>query len=171
MTSLEKLLSIGSVPWGADTALVNLPDLDAIATLGGELRALLRCRNGLYAFESALHVFPSALPGKEMNLRDWNAFNLWRFEYGDLAKGALFFAEDAFGNQFSLFEERVCFFEAETGELTEFSNDLETWAGRVLSETRLLQAIPYSMNGKRKRARWRLALGSCRLSDPHLPLY
>ena len=39
------------------------------------------------------------------------------------AEGALFFDEDAFGNQCK----HVCFFDAETGELTEFSDDLEAY--------------------------------------------
>jgi hypothetical protein len=132
MKSLEKLLSISSGPLGSETAPVNLPDLDAFAELGGQLKALLRCRNGFYAFESALHFFPATPPGTEIGLNSWNSNELWRCEYGDLAEGALFFSEDAFGNQFALQGKHVCFFDAETGEFTEFSDGLEAWADRVL---------------------------------------
>jgi hypothetical protein len=142
MKSLEKLLSTSGAPLGPGARLLDLPDLDGFGPLGRELRALLFRRNGFYAFESALHVFPSAAPGKEMNLNGWNSFDLWRFEYGDLAEGTLFFAEDAFGNQFSLYDQHVYFFDAETGQLTEFSNDLEAWADHVLREYRVTTGYP-----------------------------
>jgi len=100
-----------------------MPKVDEHGALGEGLRTLLRCLNGFYAFESALHVFSTARSGDEIDLNAWNSDVLWRFEYGDLAEGALFFAEDAFGNQCK----HVCFFDAETGEFTEFSDDLEAY--------------------------------------------
>jgi len=142
MKSLDKLLSISSGPFGSETALVNLPALDAFRELGGQLKALLRCRNGFYAFESALHIFSAMSPGNEIDLNSWNSDGLWRFEYDDLAEGALFFAEDAFGNQFALQHSQICFFDAETGAFTKFSHDLEAWANRILEEYKVSTGYP-----------------------------
>lgn len=67
---------------------------------------------------------------------------MWRCEYGELADRALFFAEDAFGNQFCLHHERVCSFDAETGELNELAANLETWASSLLNDYAFLTGHP-----------------------------
>ena len=158
MKSLDKLLSISSSSLGSDTGLVNLPDLNVFGRLGGELKALLQRRNGFYAFESALHAFSTVRPGNEIDLNSWNSDELWRFEYGDLAEGAFFFAEDAFGNQFALQSKHVCFFDAETGEFTEFSDDLEAWAYRILKEYEVSTGYPLLHEWQQKNGA--LAVGS-----------
>ena len=56
MTRIEKLLSIGSEALAP--APETLPEFLAEWSLGPELFAMLRQKNGFYAFESALHVFP-----------------------------------------------------------------------------------------------------------------
>ena len=58
---------------------------------------MLRERNGFYALESALHVFPSHSSQQEIGLDKWNESALWRAEYKGVADGCLFFAEDVFG--------------------------------------------------------------------------
>jgi hypothetical protein len=66
-------------------------------SLAPDLLSVLNRKNGFYAFESALHVFPPLrvwLQG--MNIDQWNSGSLWRQGYGDLAKGLLFFAETSF---------------------------------------------------------------------------
>lgn len=139
MTSLEKLASIGGAHLSRSQAVVDFIDEDALGPLGRQIKSLLRTKNGFYAFESALHVFPAGPPsGKELTLRQWNAPDLWRFEYGELAEGTFFFAEDAFGNQFCARDGRVDSFDAETGELTAIADDLEEWARRVLADYSLL---------------------------------
>lgn len=142
MTSLEKLASIASATISRSAAVVDFVDVDALGPLGEQIRSLLRRRNGFYAFESALHVFPATSSGKEITLRQWNSSALWRSEYGELAEGALFFAEDAFGNQFCVHEGRVCAFDAETGELSVLADDLEKWASRLLVEYKVLTGYP-----------------------------
>jgi hypothetical protein len=142
MTSLEKLASIASATISRSAAVVDFVEVDALGPLGGQIRSLLRRRNGFYAFESALHVFPATSSGREITLRQWNSSTLWRSEYGELAEGALFFAEDAFGNQFCVHEGRVCAFDAETGELSVLADDLEKWASRLLVEYRVLTGYP-----------------------------
>lgn len=144
MTSIEKLLSIGGAAISHQPAVVDFDELGDYAPLGQQLDALLRQRNGFYAFESALHVFPAAThqEEKETNLSQWNSFKLWRFEYADLADRALFFAEDALGNQFCLHDARVRSFDAETGEMSDLADDLERWASQILKDYAVLTAYP-----------------------------
>ncbi len=141
MRSLEKLLSISSAPIShhADVDLGTAGDLGVI---GEQLEDLLRTKNGFYAFESALHVFPGAVQEGEITLSRWNSFELWRFEYGELAEGLLFFAEDALGDQFCICGENVCSFTSETGELKTLADSLEGWAERILKEYKVLTGYP-----------------------------
>src|SRR5580698_6157623 len=53
---------------------------------GEELFHMLEQKNGFYAFEYALHVFPLT-SDPETGLEGWNAESLWRNEYQDLADG------------------------------------------------------------------------------------
>src|SRR6266568_426623 len=107
MSSIQKLLSIATEPLSRQTVTVNIPDFRSYGRLNEELLALLRLKNGFYAFESALHVLPAAPFENEMTLSRWNSFGLWRHEYGELADKKLFFAEDACGNQFCLHEGQI----------------------------------------------------------------
>jgi hypothetical protein len=99
-------------------------------------------KTGFYAFESALHVLPAATYEKEMTLSRWNAFGLWQYEYAGLADKMLFFAEDAFGDQFCLSEGKVCSFDAETGEVKAMASSFEEWARRLLKEYDVLTGYP-----------------------------
>jgi hypothetical protein len=94
---------------------------------------LLERRNGFTAFEGALHLF-SDRPDAGSALVSWNAAPLWRDAYGDLAGDAVFFAEDAFGNQFCLQGGGVELFDAETGAFERLADDLEGWAQLILAE-------------------------------------
>lgn len=142
MTSIEKLMSISSAPIAKGEAAVNRDEISGFGPLGEQLQSLLKQRNGFYAFEAALHVFPASPQEKELTLGEWNTFDLWRFEYGELAHKAMFFAEDAFGNQFCIRDNRVCSFDAETGALDVLASSLEEWAKRLLSEYRVLTGHP-----------------------------
>jgi hypothetical protein len=131
MTRLEKLISIST------DALAPLPEpmpaFLANWTLGPELYAMLKQRNGFYAFESALHVFP-VTSDPASGLEAWNAESLWRHAYKDLADGLLFFAEDIFQDQFCLSNKGVMTFHAETGQTTFLADSIEAWADLVLSD-------------------------------------
>ena len=143
MSAIEKLLAISSVALSVHAAAVDFGTLGDYGALGEELATLLRLRNGFYAFESALHVFSAGpVVGKEVTLDQWNSFQLWRFEYGALADRTLFFAEDAFGNQFCLHESQVCSFDAETGEMSKLARDIEGWAREILSDYTVLTGHP-----------------------------
>ncbi len=130
-SSITRLLSLAgpalsraSIPLEADLAL----GLAAVAPL-------LRRRNGFYAFESALHVFPLGTPIDE-NERDvsaWNSPTLWRDRYESLASGCLFFAEDLFGEQFAVCDGEIVRFHPETGEMRTHARDIDAWAEKILA--------------------------------------
>jgi hypothetical protein len=96
---------------------------------------MLKLKNGFYAFESALHVFPlTADLVNETNLAEWNSDSLWRNDYGDLTVGLLFFAEDVVQDQFCLSSSGVLRFNAETGGTTLMTDSLENWADIILRD-------------------------------------
>src|SRR5688572_4789409 len=114
-TSIKKLLSIGSCGLDEREVFTDLPELESNGRLAEELLQMLAIKNGFVAFEHALYIFPASPAAHSMTLNHWNAPSLWKFEYEGLADGKLFFAMDAFGDQFCLFENHICSFEAETG--------------------------------------------------------
>ena len=129
-TAVEKLLHISSEPLSEPVAVI--PQLLSSYSLGQELFDLLRERNGFYAFESALHVFPLS-SASCMSLEEWNSKSLWRVGYGELDEGLLFFAEDAFQDQFCLHKDGVLRFRAETGNTMFVANSIENWAKALLA--------------------------------------
>ena len=142
MTNTEKLLSIASEPLAGQPG--DMPELLRSYSLGAELFCMLQGKNGFYAFESALHVFP--LTGdSETGLEAWNAGPLWRDAYEDLADGLLFFAEDILQDQFclSLRGDGVLRFHAETGQTEHHANSIEAWAGVILSDYRQETGWPF----------------------------
>jgi hypothetical protein len=139
---LDKLVSLSSAPLLPPFAPTADGGLLARGRRASELRALLAARNGFYAFESALHVFPLGRAAGVMDLETWNSDALWRGEYGDQTEGCLFFAEDVFGCQFCLRDEQVFTFDPETGELQEMAADLEDWAGQLLADYEVLTGHP-----------------------------
>jgi hypothetical protein len=121
--STERLLQIASPPLSASSpAREACPDTQ----LGEQLWKVLSRRNGFYALESALHVYPAA-DSRHPPLA-------WLNAYEDLTAGLHFFGEDIFGNQFVLRGDRVALFDAETGVIEEVARSLEEWAERLLSD-------------------------------------
>jgi hypothetical protein len=113
-----------------------------------DLAALLQGRNGFYAFESALHVFPSG-SSTEPTLEQWNGDALWRDAYGDLADGLFSFAEDVFGGQFTLSDRGVGAFDPETGDVTIIAKDIPSWAAAILREPETLSGCPLARQWQR----------------------
>ncbi|QZY97500.1 hypothetical protein K7X52_21165 (plasmid) [Pantoea dispersa] len=95
---------------------------------------MLRMRNGFYCFESALHVFPGTHEHDDFNLFSWNEEKLWRESYGGMTDGHFFFAEDAFGGQFSLKEDGIYSFDPETGESQKMCENLSQWCDAILND-------------------------------------
>src|SRR5215469_10978933 len=99
MTKIDRLLSIASEPLAREPASTS--ELLSAYPHGAALLRMLQRKNGFYAYESALHVFPlTGDPGT--GLEAWNAVPLWRDAYEDLGRDLLFFAEDALQDQFCL---------------------------------------------------------------------
>ncbi len=97
-------------------------------------KSLLSLHNGLTAFDGGLRIFGTN-SGMLPMLQDWNKREGWRSAYKELVNESLiFFAEDAFGNQFALDDEKVVYFNAETGRATPFANAFSEWLSIVLED-------------------------------------
>lgn len=138
----QKLLSIAS------PALIDAPPMlgAKLTKLLGkrldELLALLRERNGFYAFESALHVFPATTKAGLMDLEQWNSDELWRSTYGAMVDRCVFFAEDVFGCPFAIRDDKVLSMDPENGELEEIGDDLESFASHILADFEVATGQP-----------------------------
>lgn len=140
-TPIEELIKLGSEPLSSapakfeDDVPLYIGDIDA-------LQSMLGVKNGFYAFESALHVFPAVASESELGLMEWNAQKLWRYAYEGRADGVIFFAEDIFGVQFALRDDAVFTFDPEVGELEPFATSLENWAAQLLENYELHTGFP-----------------------------
>src|SRR5947209_332050 len=94
---IEKLCSLGS------SALADEVDLQAAEQYipsakqnADQLIWMLRVKNGFYAFESALHVFPLVTDDRlhSQDLWRWNSMHTWKYAYGNKARNIFCFAED-----------------------------------------------------------------------------
>jgi hypothetical protein len=148
--AVELLLSRASDALGLEDA--PLDDLPELGERGRELLELLRRRNGFYAFASSLHVFPLGPVREGYDLETWNSPDLWRFEYGDLADGHVFFAEDAFGNQFSVHEQRIVLFDAETAAAKELAPNIGSWVEEIVARHRYLTGWPLAKDWQDENA-------------------
>jgi hypothetical protein len=96
-----------------------------------ELLELLKRRNGFYGFASALHVRPLGGPsGQEA----WNDPSGWRKDYEGAADGHWFFAEDAFGGQFSIRGDQLCSWDPETATAETLADAMAGWCNRMLDD-------------------------------------
>lgn len=131
-TEFERLASIAST--SLSTELPLLPDdlLYKAGDAGKSLYALLRLKNGFYAFEGALHVLPSSRDDECRGIEKWNAVDLWKFEYEDILSNYVCFAEDVFGEQFIIGNGNVYRFDPETAGIEIVAGSLEEWAKVIL---------------------------------------
>lgn len=113
--------------------------------IGESLAALLRRRNGFYAFDDALLVRPLHSEDHPIGLLEWNAPRLWKSEYRSPEKIGLCFAEDLFGNQHFLLDGSVWTFEPETAAAVRVGGTLEEWAGRIMADCDYLTARPLAV--------------------------
>jgi hypothetical protein len=134
MDPIAQLLEIASAP------LCDAPG--EVTGLPAPVAALLARRNGFYAFEAALHVFPSRTVPQEFGVEAWNDPHMWRDAYPDLDPGAWFFGEDAFGCQFAFVDGGVHTFDPETGAFEALADTVEAWAAMVLSDFAVLTGQP-----------------------------
>lgn len=142
MNNLDKLLSIASSSLSEREPELSGPIRNMAGTSAEQLFNVLRQRNGFYAFEGALHIFPSNSSQSEMGISDWNHADLWRTSYKGLADNGVFFAEDIFGGQFCIKDGSIYIFDPETGSLEYLAADVESWAEVVLHDYEVLTGYP-----------------------------
>ena len=126
MTPLDRLLA-------KVDPLFKAPPFDQAAlppgfALGKTHRQFLQRRNGGYFLGSALHVFGACAEPQSHSIAAWNAPELWRSAFGDATGNLVYFAEDAFGDQFGLSPDgKVGVFRAETSVIEEIADDFDQW--------------------------------------------
>lgn len=172
-SALTRLLSIASeaiVPF--DQGIGQLQRfLQHWSILGKELEQILSVRNGFWAYESSLLVRPFTNALAPLGIAEWNEKHLWKGRYFFDLDRVLFFAEDAFGCQHCLVDNKVSLFDPETGQFEDFACSLEEWARIVIADsdyrtgyplahawqiqnsplrpgTRLLPNVPFVLGGK-----------------------
>jgi hypothetical protein len=148
-TAVQRLVALGSGPLAVGPFSSDNSPLP-------QLESLLGASDGFYAFESALHVFPSTPTQTERSVREWNAPGLWRQAFACVTDAWWFFAEDAFGAQFAIGSDAaISVFDPETGEFDPLATDIESWAQAVLDDYRLLTGWPLAHD-------WQAANGALR---------
>lgn len=138
MTYLDKLLQSASLPLCAQDPEIPEKLRGVAGSLLDDLLKMLNKRNGFYALESALHVFPTHSGQAEIGISDWNENSLWRDNYKGLANNCLFFAEDIFGGQFCIRDNLIHTFDPETGVLEYLASDIEGWSNLIINDYEVL---------------------------------
>ncbi|MGO9567259.1 MAG: SMI1/KNR4 family protein [Desulfomonilaceae bacterium] len=144
--SIDRLTLIGGDSICQEPAHFRTNILDSLGDLGRQLAGFLSRKNGFYAFESALHVFPACQKEGVMDLEKWNDPGLWIAEYHDMALGTFFFAEEIYGDQFGIRGREVVRFEAETGVTESIASSLEEWASLILKDCNYQTGYPLAHN-------------------------
>lgn len=142
LRSTDKLISLGGDQLCPSVADFRRDILDSWGKLENELANFLWQKNGFYAFESALHVFPSCRAERVMDLEKWNDPKLWIEHYDDMALDILFFAEGILGDQFGIKDGEIVRFEAETGLIEHVAVNLEEWAALILNDYKYQTGYP-----------------------------
>ena len=141
---INKLLEIGSKPLIVtfDETLSN----QALAEVGhkDELLELCGSRMGLYAFESALHVFPLVIDDwfNSQNVVRWNAPTRWKHAFGKQAKTLFAFAEDILGYQFCSQGDQIVRFDPETDDVERVCSSVEEWAALICKDYNVQTGYP-----------------------------
>lgn len=142
MSCVSDLLRIASEPEAAAAPVLDDHSVGLAGDLTSDLVGLLGQRNGFWAFESALHVLPAYTGADGIDLNRWNSPELWRHKYGALADGCLFFAEDAFGGQFCIYEGGIYTFDVETAEKKWIAENIERFVDILLGDYEFLTGYP-----------------------------
>lgn len=143
--SIGKILAQSQGPLGGEvTAADCFAFLAPFGPRGRELAELLSARNGWLAWHSALLVRPLTDAPPVLGVCSWNEPSLWKQSYA-VPPDALFFAEDAFGDQFAIVGDRIHFFEGETGEFDDLAGSLEEWATLILEEPHFHTGWPLAL--------------------------
>lgn len=130
-----------------------------------KLKELLESKNGFFAFESALRVFPTENSSYSYSLSEWNSSGLWRNTYGELAADLQFFAEDIFGNQFCINGDGFYSFDSETADLKYLGGTMEEWAAAILDDYNLTTGYSLAHAWQTKNG----VLSNCNRLMPKIP--
>jgi hypothetical protein len=154
--AVQRLVALASDPLAIEPFLSdNVPS--------PSLGVLLGACDGFYAFESALHVFPSTPTHTQRSVSEWNAPGLWRHAFTDVTDAWCFFAEDAFGAQFGIGSDAsISVLDPETGDFDSVAPDLEGWAQAILDDHRYLTGWPLAHD-------WQVANGALRAGRRLIP--
>lgn len=154
--NIKQLVSACTGPL-SDEPVAGLPD----TRLGRELAGLLNQLNGFIGFESALVVRGAGeAPG---HLGNWNNRTGWRMNYGKLAEGLFFFAEDIFGTQFALLGDKVVLFDPETGDNELVGDSIAEWAAYILDDWKVVTGWPLAHE-------WQAAHGPLQVGQRLVPI-
>ena len=134
--SLAKLLSISSEAIvGPDPDISFLQNwLRSWGRIGSELAEVLIGRNGFWAYESSLLFRPFRNGTAPLGLIEWNEKVLWKGEYAFELGEVLFFAEDAFGCQYCIENEKIKLFDPETAQFEKLAESLDEWAQIIIQD-------------------------------------
>ncbi len=143
--NIKKLVAISSS--SIAHALVAIEERLVVEQLVGHLLSL---KNGFYAFESALLVRPLSSTNVPSGVIEWNDPSGWKSKFDADLSTETFFAEDVFGEQFSIREKGIVKFNPETGEIVPFAEDIEEWAQKLLKDYAFQtgQSIAHSWQAK-----------------------
>lgn len=120
--AINKLIEISSPPTSEDTpSKIDLPcGLDVLFK-----------KNGFFAFEKALEIFPLGTSALSYPITQWNDTETWRSAYKNLAPAGMAFAQDIFGIQFLVSDAIYCF-DPETADTNFVAKTIEDWAKKIL---------------------------------------
>ena len=150
----------------ASEALAAMPGAAEAGPLIGKLaEEIWSKKNGFYAFESALLVRPFSSQKAPLGVAEWNDPSGWKRKFEADLSAEIFFAEDVFGEQFSLRQNGVLKFNPETGETELFAESLDGWAEKILENYALHTGHPLAREWQKKHGA--LSKG-CRLA-PKMP--
>jgi len=110
-------------------------DADILARAPAELASVLRVRNGVVAYQGALHVRGACREPAWHSLRHaWEGPDALHELFEEVRPADVPFGEDAFGDQFLLRDGRVLRLSGELGEIAPVADGLEDFLGQVLGD-------------------------------------
>jgi len=122
-----------------DIASAVAPD----PSLPAPLQTLYDGFNGGFYWQRALLIRPlHKTEGAPLPVTEWNDTALWKREYGDICEDVFFFADDVFGGQFGLQDNRVVQFDPETAGLEEVAKTLDGWCKEILRDPEFYTGFP-----------------------------
>ena len=129
----NKLISVASESLAGNLDLNNVTFHYA-----NDLIEFLTAKNGFFAFEAALRVFPLTSSKESVGLVEWNKIDGWRKLYSGVEEHWVFFAEDIFGCQFCFIGNEIFSFDPETGETEFLARSLDEWCEIILDDYEVL---------------------------------